>query len=99
MSGEFRGCELSAVLGQSGSGKTSLLNILSGYTTKNVSGSIRINGSENEQKIRKRSKYIRQNYALHHFITVREAMNFAANFKLHGSSQTCKNLKVGWDIK
>lgn len=94
VNGEFPGCELSAIIGKSGSGKTSLLNILSGYTSNNVSGSIRINDIENGQEMRKQSKYVRQNYALHHFITVREAMNFSANFKLHGMSQACKNNKV-----
>jgi ABC-type multidrug transport system ATPase subunit len=82
------------VLGQSGSGKTTLLKALSGYTTKNISGSIRINDEENIQVIRKRSNFIMQNSTLHHFITVWEAMQFAANFKLHGVSKACKNIKV-----
>lgn len=99
VSGEFRGFELSAVVGQSGSGKTSLLQVLSGYTTKSISGSIRINDDENIQGIQKRSNFIMQNYTLHHFITVREAMKFAANLKLHSVSEAYKSYKVSCEFK
>lgn len=92
--GEFRGCELTAVLGQSGSGKTSLLNILSGYTTKNVSGAVRLNGRDDVREIRDRSKFIMQNYTLHDFITVKEAMTFAANLKLYDVNSNIKSRKV-----
>lgn len=96
ISGEFRGLELSAIIGQSGSGKTSMLNLLSGYTTKNSSGAIRINGKDDRRHrlIRKSSKYIMQDYTLHAFITVREAMKFAANLKLHRMNETSKDYKV-----
>lgn len=94
ISGEFRGCELTGVVGMSGSGKTSLLNILSGFTTTNVAGAVRINGDVNGMEIRRRSKYIMQNYKLHHFITVRESMNFAVNFKLCDVSNASKQYKV-----
>lgn len=94
INGEFRACELSAVLGQSGCGKTSLLNVLSGYKRKNVGGWIRINGDEDVKEIKNRSNYIMQNYTLHRFVTVREAMMFAVNLKLHGVSETCTNGKV-----
>lgn len=94
MSGEFRGGRLTAILGQSGSGKTSLLDVLTGFTRKNVSGAIKINGNENICAIRKRSKYIMQDYLIQHFITVREAMNFAANLKLLGVSRASKTGKV-----
>lgn len=92
--GEFRGCELTAVIGPSGCGKTSLLNILSGYKTRNVSGVARLNGRDDVREIRRRSKFIMQNYTLHYFITVKEAMNFAANLKLHDESSNNKSLKV-----
>lgn len=71
-----------------------MMNILSGYTRKDVSGIVRMNGEENIAAIRKKSKYIMQDYSLHHFITVREAMKFSANLKLIGVSETCKNCKV-----
>lgn len=68
--------------------------MLTGYTTKDVSGFVRINGDDDPRLIRKRSNYIMQDYTLHHFITVLEAMKFAANFKLHGVSEQRKNCKV-----
>jgi ABC-type multidrug transport system ATPase subunit len=93
VSGKFRSCDLTAIVGQSGSGKTTLLNILSGYTKNISSGRVQI-GDLNDRDCAKRSKYIMQDYSLHHYITVREAMNFAANLKMHGVSDTCKNYKV-----
>lgn len=92
INGEFRACELTAILGQSGSGKTSLLNILSGYTRQHVSGSVNVNDIDCD--IRKRSTYIMQDYTLHRFITTREAMNFAANFTLGDVDKAFKNFKV-----
>lgn len=94
ISGEFRGCELSAVVGKSGSGKTSLLNVLSGYTTCNVSGSVRINGRASRNDVQCKSNYITQDYSLHPFITVYEAMQFAANLKLNHINVVDRNRKV-----
>lgn len=71
-----------------------MLNILSGYEKKNVSGTIRVNGEAISSCGRKKSKYITQNYALHRLITVQEAMNFAANFKMNGASSSDKIYKV-----
>lgn len=90
ISGEFRGSELSIIIGQSGSGKSCLLNILSGFTKKHVSGSVKLNGKFNETEIRLRSKYIMQDYSLHRYITVKEAMIFAANLKLGHSYHPCE---------
>lgn len=82
VNGEFRSCELSAVIGQSGSGKTSLLNVLSGYVTKNVFGTIRINGEDrSDDSFKKLSTYIMQEENLHPLLTVYEAMSFAMKFK------------------
>lgn len=94
MSGKFRSCELTGVLGQSGSGKTTLLDVLSGYRKDISSGRVTIGDGDNRRDSNKRSKYIMQNYTLHRFITVHEAMTFAANLKMHGVSKTCKNYKV-----
>lgn len=74
VSGVFKACELSAVCGPSGSGKSSLLNILSGYVAQNVSGLVEVNNS------RKRS-YIMQEENLHKLLTVNESMTFSINFK------------------
>lgn len=68
--------------------------MLTGYTRKNVSGSIIFEGIENARDMKRRMKYIMQDSTLHYFITVREAMKFASNLKLNSVSQTCRLFKV-----
>lgn len=83
ISGEFRGCELSAVVGPSGCGKSTMLNILSGYTTSRFTGTIKVNDTIAHQKtIRWKSSYIMQENKLHGFLTVYETMSFAMNLKV-----------------
>jgi ABC-type multidrug transport system ATPase subunit len=82
VSGEFRTNQLTAVIGCSGSGKSSLLNVLSGFAVKNVSGVIKLNDHVATRKLlRKYSSYVMQEYEFHPFITVLEAMMFAVNCK------------------
>lgn len=76
VSGEFRGGELTGILGQSGSGKTTLINCISHYNTKNVLGTIEM---PNKQF---KVKYIMQDDANFHALTVREAMQFSIKFKI-----------------
>nr|XP_014086513.2 ABC transporter G family member 6 [Bactrocera oleae] len=81
--GEFRSGELSAVVGPSGAGKSTLLNILSSYTLYGFSGDIRINGNPRDVKTFKPNvAFITQDTTLQPFLTVKEAMNFAANLKI-----------------
>jgi ATP-binding cassette, subfamily G (WHITE), member 1 len=80
--GEFHSYELSAILGPSGSGKSSLLNALSGFKRGNVSGTIKINDSPVSHKvIRTISSYIMQENQIQRFLTVYETMMFATRFK------------------
>lgn len=82
ISGEFRGCELTAIVGPSGSGKSTMLNILSGYSPQ-FTGTIKVNDSIAHQKtIRWKSSYIMQENKLHGFLTVYETMSFAMNLKV-----------------
>lgn len=82
INGEFRERELSVVMGPSGSGKSSLLNILTGLATDNIDGTIRINGStQNFKMIRNQSAYIMQDQNLYPLLTVSESMSFAIKFK------------------
>lgn len=81
VSGEFRSGELTGIIGPSGSGKSSLLNILSGYHTKNVDGFIQLNGIENSRYIQQYSAYIMQESKFHQFITVYETLMFTLNCK------------------
>lgn len=80
INGDFNGSELSAIIGLSGSGKSSLLDCLSGFRTKNVSGSITINDN-NQISIRKNSSYIMQEHTLHELLTVYETMMLSMNLK------------------
>ncbi|XP_039951615.1 ATP-binding cassette sub-family G member 4 [Bactrocera tryoni] len=83
VTGEFRSGELSAVVGPSGAGKSTLLNILSSYTLYGFSGDIRINGNPRDVKTFKPNvAFITQDTTLQPFLTVKEAMNFAANLKI-----------------
>lgn len=98
ISGQFRGCELTAVLGPSGCGKSSLLNILSGFVRNNVSGSIKVNGEEQNDSFRKQSTFIMQEENLHSLLTVRESMTFAVKLKtgksLNNDQQAAKIISI-----
>jgi ATP-binding cassette, subfamily G (WHITE), member 1 len=88
VSGEFLFNELSAIVGVSAGGKSSLLDVLSGFRYKNVTGSIQINESEiSTRLVRKVSSYIMQENNLHGFLTVKETMMFAENFKRRKSCE------------
>jgi ABC-type thiamine transport system ATPase subunit len=73
-----------SMVGPSGSGKSSLLDILSGYnTSRNIKGAIKINGILCDQKqFRHMSSYIMQDHFLHPLLTVQEAMKFSVNLKI-----------------
>ncbi|XP_067625363.1 ABC transporter G family member 18 [Eurosta solidaginis] len=88
ITGEFRAGELSGVIGPSGMGKSTLLNILASYTIYGYTGDIRINGNLRDIKAFKPNvAYITQDFTLQQFLTVKEAMQFAANLKI-GSEMT-----------
>lgn len=94
ITGEFCGSELSAVIGPSGSGKSSLLDILSGFKRVNVTGSFALNGaSVSTSVVRKVSSYVMQDNKLHGFLTVYETMMFAANFKRKNDREKHKKIE------
>lgn len=83
LNGEFRARELSAVMGPSGGGKSSLLNILSAYNHDRYTGFVKVNGNPRDLKqFRLVSSYVMQDSLLQPFLTVKEAMNFSANLKI-----------------
>ncbi|XP_077298624.1 ATP-binding cassette subfamily G member 4-like [Arctopsyche grandis] len=83
ISGAFHTGQLTGILGPSGSGKSSLMNILADYSSVGVTGDIDINGRpRNKHLFRKLSCYIMQDDLIQSGITVEEAMNIAANLKL-----------------
>lgn len=101
ISGEFRQFELSVILGHSGCGKTTLLNILSTYINKNYSGTLEIDGKKVTSKvIQENSSYVMQEYNFHGFITVRESMMFTVNCKFNTRlDETTKRMKASRNEK
>ncbi|CAG9797172.1 unnamed protein product [Chironomus riparius] len=84
VSGEFHSHELTAIIGLSGSGKSSLLDCISGFRVNNISGTITYNNDIiSTRKIKEVSSYFMQEQMLHKFLTVNEFMNFAINVKCH----------------
>ncbi|XP_070503548.1 ATP-binding cassette sub-family G member 1-like [Chironomus tepperi] len=82
ISGEFHGNELTAIIGLSGSGKSSLLDCLSGFRQNNVTGTITYNDNIiSTRSIKQVSSYFMQEQMLHLYLTVNELMNFAINIK------------------
>ncbi|KAI2486328.1 ABC transporter [Pyrenophora tritici-repentis] len=75
---------LTAIIGGSGSGKTSLLNSMSGRIQSNnrliTSGRTLFNGSEDGSQVR--TAYVIQQDILLHTLTVRETLTYAAQLRL-----------------
>lgn len=89
ISGKASSGELLAIMGPTGCGKTSLLNILaarvslSGSTNAALSGSVLINGAQrNDVVFRKISAYVLQDDHLYPHLTVGETLLLAAHFYL-----------------
>ncbi|XP_072394710.1 ATP-binding cassette subfamily G member 4-like [Diabrotica undecimpunctata] len=93
INGDFSGGELTAIMGPSGAGKTMLLNILAGYTSKGVLGEKLVNDKpRNELAFQRKSCYIMQDDDLQPLLTVSESMTIAASLKM-SSKYTRKEKK------
>lgn len=92
--GEARPGEITALIGQSGAGKTSLLNILAQIYSKKigkVEGDISINNSKITTRfVTSVSSYLRQEDIYHTFFSPDELLTFAANLRLKGSDEQKK---------
>ncbi|KAL0480158.1 ABCG24 [Acrasis kona] len=87
LSGHIRPGRLTAIMGLSGSGKTSLINILAGRAFYgNVTGDIYINGRRDDLKYhRSLVGYVPQDDIMLRTMTVQGTLNYAAKFRLDSS--------------
>lgn len=74
--------EVLAIMGPSGGGKTSLLNVLAGRV-KAQEGTVTLNNRKLPKKFNKLSAYVMQDDLLFGTMTPREIITFAANLRLH----------------
>eukprot|EP00924_Labyrinthula_sp_SR-Ha-C_P008281 maker-scaffold_11-snap-gene-8.38-mRNA-1 protein AED:0.01 eAED:0.01 QI:70/1/1/1/1/1/2/23/655 len=87
ITGRVEGGDVTALMGSSGAGKTSLMNVLAGRVVsggdKVVQGKIQVNGVPMLPKhYRRRVAYVMQDDLLFPTATVRESLNFSARLRL-----------------
>ncbi|XP_054741613.1 ATP-binding cassette sub-family G member 4-like isoform X1 [Anastrepha obliqua] len=93
LSGKIPSSQLVGIMGPSGAGKSRLIDVLSGFTTKGITGSILVNGTlRNSARFRSMSCYITQDDRLQELLTLEENMSIAAELKL-GKSKGEKQKK------
>ena len=96
LSGQVSPGRLLAVMGPTGSGKTSLINALAGrLSSGTISGEILVNGHPRGRAFRAISAYVMQDDVLFSNLTVRETFEFAARMRLPAEvSQETKSALV-----
>ncbi|XP_030749381.1 ATP-binding cassette sub-family G member 1-like isoform X2 [Sitophilus oryzae] len=93
VSGKFKSGELTAIMGPSGAGKTSLLNILTGYQKSGIQGIIKCSNERGKKRkkassdYRNYSCYILQDDHLLDYFTVYEIMYYTTKLKIGGLSR------------
>ncbi|XP_055545696.1 ATP-binding cassette sub-family G member 1-like [Wyeomyia smithii] len=99
ISGTFRSGRLTAVIGPSGGGKSSLMNALSGFKTHGVKGRILVNNeSVDPQKYRQLVAYTAQDVPLLPNITIQETLHYVADLKLPSVVTRIHKMKIVNDI-
>eukprot|EP00040_Diaphanoeca_grandis_P017084 m.88643 g.88643 ORF g.88643 m.88643 type:complete len:679 (-) comp26219_c3_seq1:113-2149(-) len=85
LTGELLPGEMMCIMGTSGSGKTSMLNVLSGrHVTGDVHGQILCNQKNRTNKWRRLTAYVEQDDLMHPHLTVKETLMYTALLRLPG---------------
>lgn len=83
---DLEGCvrpgEVMALMGPSGSGKSSLLSILGGRSTSRTSGTVHFNGRVMDKPMKRKLGYVTQDDILFSQLTVYETLYYAAMLRL-----------------
>mmetsp|Transcript_52174 Transcript_52174/g.93571 ORF Transcript_52174/g.93571 Transcript_52174/m.93571 type:complete len:895 (+) Transcript_52174:75-2759(+) len=103
ISGCFFAGNLSAIMGPSGTGKTTLIDVLTGkkHTDSKwtVEGQVFINGTEQQIKVLKPVMgFVPQDDLVHEGLTVRENISFSAAMRLPKGTSTIRMKKVTDDV-
>jgi ABC-type glutathione transport system ATPase component len=77
--------QLVAVMGSTGSGKTTLMNVLSGRVRKGVEGEILANGKPRPADFARRVAYVLQDDIFFSFLTVKQTLEYQAQLRLPAS--------------
>ncbi|XP_049848215.1 uncharacterized protein LOC126313302 [Schistocerca gregaria] len=80
--------EFWAIMGPTGCGKTTLLNILSGRKKSGVSGQVLVNGNPRDRNWKRQISYVLQDDILFPYFTVYETLLFQANIRLGNDIST-----------
>jgi ABC-type multidrug transport system ATPase subunit len=99
VSADCRGGELLAIMGASGAGKTSLLNMLAMRVTGEVRGTVRINGNTfSGRQFRRLTSFVEQDDRLFPWLTVRETLLFIAKLRLPKSMRDADKERLVDDV-
>lgn len=100
VSGEFRAGRMCAILGPSGAGKTTLINVLCGKATYGqASGMIYFNGQEGEYEDYKAVMgFVPQEDVVHEGLTVGEQIQFSADLRNPSDTDREKRKLIAQDV-
>jgi ABC-type multidrug transport system ATPase subunit/ABC-type multidrug transport system permease subunit len=100
VTGTFLPGRLTALIGTSGAGKTTLMDVLAGRKTAGrVEGDIRVNGHAKEQRTFTRvAGYVEQNDVHAPATTVREALLFSAHMRLGGGASRAQRIAFADEV-